>query len=163
MVGWKPGCVPGARTSAKLGWIEVVMPKRYSSSSPSGHCWPRSLCPGHPSTAMCPPALCRRACPTSVFRTHRWRWSPRCCFDCISQPPTSDIDPSNADKPAHMSRRGGSGHLGPGERGKASDSCRRRGRNGDSDVDVRRGKRISGRSVSRRRGRSHQAIGDGDD
>lgn len=72
-------------------------------------------------------------------------------------PPTSDIDPSSADKRVHMYRRGENERLGREERGKASDSCRRRDRNVDSDVDVRRGRRISGRWVSRRRERLHRA------
>ena len=61
------------------------------------------------------------------------------------QLPISDTDPSSADKPVHMYRRDGNGHLGREERGMASGSCRRRGRSADNDDDVRRGRRISGR------------------
>lgn len=121
------------------------IPKRYSSSNPSGRCWPHFLCFGHPSMWRCQAVPFRPACPMLAFQMHLSRWRSGCCFDCILQPPTSDTDPSNADKLVHMYRRGGNGRLGREERDKGSDSCRRRGRNVDSDADVRRGRRISDR------------------
>ncbi len=89
---------------------------------------------------------------------HRSPWSSRYRFYCISQLPTSDTDPSSADTLVHMYHRGENGRLGQEGRGTGSDSCRRRGRNADSDVDVREGRRIFGRWVSRRREHLRRAV-----
>lgn len=89
---------------------------------------------------------------------HPSRWSSRYRFCCILPLPTSDTHPSSADTLVHMYRRGGNGRLGREGRGTGSDSCRRRGRNADSDVDVREGRRIFGRWVSRRREHLRRAV-----
>jgi len=85
-------------------------------------------------------------------------WSSHYCFYCTAQPPTAGTGPNSVGRHVRRYHRDGNERLDPAERDKGNGSCRRRGRSAGNGVDVRKGRKIFRKWVSRRLGHSHRAV-----